>query len=85
MASGANGRASLDAGESSAADKTLKEGVRVLASTRRPDGTFRKEIRIRPGYTPPDEVPKYQSKGALVSTALFPFILFPNSVSVSVL
>ncbi|XP_057803411.1 partner of Y14 and mago-like [Salvia miltiorrhiza] len=45
--------------------QTLKEGERILGPTRRPDGTLRKPIRIRPGYTPPDEVPKYQSKGSM--------------------
>lgn len=46
--------------------KTLKEGERILAPTRRPDGTLRKPIRIRAGYVPQDEVAIYQSKGALV-------------------
>ncbi|KAI7745340.1 hypothetical protein M8C21_027952 [Ambrosia artemisiifolia] len=46
--------------------KTLKEGERVLAPTRRPDGTLRKSIRIRAGYVPQDEVAVYKSKGALL-------------------
>ena len=46
--------------------KTLKEGERILAPTRRPDGTLRKPIRIRAGYVPQEEVAIYQSKGALV-------------------
>lgn len=46
--------------------KTLKEGERILAPTRRPDGTLRKPIRIRAGYVPQDEVAIYQSKGSLV-------------------
>ncbi|KAL9253306.1 Partner of Y14 and mago-like protein [Drosera capensis] len=45
--------------------KTLKEGERILAPTRRPDGTLRKPIRIRAGYVPQEEVEIYQSKGAL--------------------
>ncbi|XP_022971939.1 partner of Y14 and mago-like [Cucurbita maxima] len=45
--------------------KTLKEGERILAPTRRPDGTLRKPLRIRAGYVPQDEVAIYQSKGAL--------------------
>eukprot|EP00879_Flechtneria_rotunda_P008394 GHRR01008793.1.p1 GENE.GHRR01008793.1~~GHRR01008793.1.p1 ORF type:complete len:196 (+),score=76.06 GHRR01008793.1:302-889(+) len=38
-------------------------GERVLAGSRRPDGTLRKERRIRAGYTPQDEQPTYQSNG----------------------
>ncbi|XP_057493025.1 partner of Y14 and mago-like [Actinidia eriantha] len=45
--------------------KTLKEGERIVAPTRRADGTLRKPIRIRAGYVPQDEVAIYQSKGAL--------------------
>lgn len=46
--------------------KTLKEGERIVAPSRRPDGTLRKPIRIRAGYVPQDEVAIYQSKGSLV-------------------
>ncbi|XP_027916984.1 partner of Y14 and mago [Vigna unguiculata] len=46
--------------------KTLKEGERLVGPTRRPDGTLRKGFRIRANYTPPDEVPKYQPKPALL-------------------
>ncbi|KAI3770322.1 hypothetical protein L6452_01450 [Arctium lappa] len=45
-------------------NKTLKEGERILAPTRRPDGTLRKPIRIRAGYVPQDEVAVYKSKGS---------------------
>jgi partner of Y14 and mago len=40
----------------------------MLLGTRRPDGTYRKERRIRAGYTPQDEQPVYQSAGVLVGT-----------------
>ncbi|RZB96635.1 partner of Y14 and mago-like [Glycine soja] len=46
--------------------KSLKEGERLVGPTRRPDGTLRKPIRIRAGYTPQDEVAIYQPKGALL-------------------
>ncbi|KAG7022374.1 Partner of Y14 and mago [Cucurbita argyrosperma subsp. argyrosperma] len=46
-------------------NKALKEGERILAPTRRPDGTLRKPIRIRAGYVPQEEVAVYQSKGSL--------------------
>lgn len=45
-------------------ERALKEGERILAPTRRPDGTLRKPVRIRAGFTPQDEVPVYQSKGS---------------------
>ncbi|XP_061980638.1 partner of Y14 and mago-like isoform X1 [Populus nigra] len=45
--------------------KTPEEGERIVTPSRRPDGTLRKPIRIRAGYTPQDEVAVYQSKGAL--------------------
>ncbi|KNA18376.1 hypothetical protein SOVF_071280 [Spinacia oleracea] len=46
-------------------EKTLKQGERLVGPTRRPDGTLRKPIRIRAGYTPQEEVAIYQSKGTL--------------------
>ena len=45
--------------------KVNKDGERVIPGSRRPDGTFRKEIRVREGYLPQDEVMKYQSAGNL--------------------
>jgi len=56
--------------------KTLKEGERLVGPTRRPDGSLRKGFRIRANYTPPDEVPKYQPKPALVRFLIFLFSLF---------
>ncbi|CAA6658908.1 unnamed protein product [Spirodela intermedia] len=49
--------------------RSPKEGERILAPTRRPDGTLRKPVRIRAGYVPQDEIAIYQSKGALLKKA----------------
>ena len=43
-------------------------GERVIAATRRPDGTLRKERKIRPGYVPQEEQQVYLSRGAVVWT-----------------
>lgn len=38
---------------------------RIIPASRRPDGSVRKEIKVRQGYTPPEDVQKYQSKALL--------------------
>lgn len=40
---------------------------RVVRASRRADGTFRKERKIRDGYVPPDEQVAYVSRGQQVS------------------
>ncbi|CAH1450612.1 unnamed protein product [Lactuca virosa] len=52
--------------------KTLKEGEKLLAPTRRPDGTLRKPIRIRAGFVPQDEVAVYKSKGSKLKEETLP-------------
>lgn len=48
------------------------DGDKVLPGSRRPDGTIRKERRIRAGYTPQDEQPVYQSVGVMVRVWCLP-------------
>lgn len=46
---------------------TQEGGDRVIAASRRPDGTLRKERKIRPGFVPQEEQQVYVSRGAAVS------------------
>ena len=43
---------------------TSDSGERHIPSSVRPDGTKRKEIRIRPGYKPPEDVEVYKNRTA---------------------
>ncbi|KAK7712915.1 hypothetical protein SLS57_007659 [Botryosphaeria dothidea] len=43
---------------------TTANGERHIPSSTRADGSVRKEIRIRPGYRPPEDVDVYRSKTA---------------------
>ncbi|KAI9800154.1 MAG: hypothetical protein M1833_003481 [Piccolia ochrophora] len=55
----------------SSAEATSKSGIatsdtgeRLIPSSKRPDGTTRKEIKIRPGYRPPEDVEVYKNRTA---------------------
>lgn len=55
--------ASTDASETSKAGITTDEnGIRHIPSSVRSDGSVRKEIRIRPGYRPPEDVEVYKNR-----------------------
>ena len=43
---------------------TTSEGDRHIPSSVRPDGSTRKEIKIRPGYRPPEDVEVYKNRTA---------------------
>jgi partner of Y14 and mago protein len=43
---------------------TTANGERHIPSSVRPDGTLRKEIRVRPGYRPPEDVELYKNRTA---------------------
>lgn len=47
---------------SKAGIKTDNEGNRIIPSSVRPDGTLRKEIKVRPGYRPPEDVEVYKNR-----------------------
>ncbi|KAF1810907.1 hypothetical protein P152DRAFT_87563 [Eremomyces bilateralis CBS 781.70] len=43
---------------------TDRAGTSVIPSSVRPDGTVRKEIKVRPGYRPPEDVEVYKNRTA---------------------
>lgn len=47
-----------------------EEGEVVVPASRRADGSVRKPIRIRQGYVPQDEVPKYKTVAQRVRGSL---------------
>jgi partner of Y14 and mago len=49
---------------SKAGIKTNADGTRLIPSSVRPDGTLRKEIKVRPGYRPPEDVEVYKNRTA---------------------
>lgn len=55
------------AGRGSGGQAAAHTEERIIPASRRPDGTLRKEIRIRAGYIPQDEVEKYVARGTRVS------------------
>lgn len=51
-------------GVSKAGITTSETGQRHIPASVRPDGTLRKEIRVRPGYRPPEDVEVYKNRTA---------------------
>jgi partner of Y14 and mago len=44
--------------------KTKSDGTSIIPSSKRADGSTRREIRIRPGYKPPEDVETYKNRSA---------------------
>lgn len=44
--------------------RTTTDGTSYIPSSKRADGTTRKEIRVRPGWTPQEDVKTYKSRNA---------------------
>lgn len=44
--------------------QTAADGQAYIPSSRRADGSTRKEIKVRPGYRPPEDVETYKSRNA---------------------
>lgn len=44
--------------------QTSSDGQAYIPASRRADGSTRKEIKVRPGYRPPEDVERYQTRTA---------------------
>ncbi|EXJ90792.1 hypothetical protein A1O1_03896 [Capronia coronata CBS 617.96] len=49
---------------SKAGIETTADGASYIPSSKRADGSTRKEIRVRPGYRPPEDVETYKNRSA---------------------
>ena len=49
---------------SKAGIETTADGAAYIPSSKRADGSTRKEIRVRPGYRPPEDVETYKNRSA---------------------
>lgn len=62
----------INSGDNKSASTTTTSGIaltpdgqRVIPSSVRADGTARREIRVRPGYSPPEDVEVYKNRTAV--------------------
>ena len=50
---------------------TDARGTTYIAPSKRADGSWRKERRVKPGYVPPEEVAAYKAPGMKVHSFAF--------------
>ncbi len=67
----AAGRTSPDPPSCMSAAGMGADGERVIQGSRRPDGTYRKDVKVMAGYVPQDEQPVYVPRGAVVRLSMF--------------
>lgn len=58
------GKDQLAEAASKAGITTNPDGTRFIPSSTRPDGSVRKEIKVKPGYRPPEDVEVYKNRTA---------------------
>lgn len=56
--------ASANAASAKSGIRRLSNGDAVIPASTRPDGSVRKEIRVKPGYKPPEDVEVYKNRTA---------------------
>nr|CAH8832401.1 unnamed protein product [Trichobilharzia regenti] len=52
-----------------------ENGNLIIPPTRRPDGTWRKAVRVKEGYIPQDEIPVYRSAGVIIREQKSKFVI----------